>query len=190
MENISGSLSVKSGLNIGCGSDVRADFVNLDKVKLPGVDVVWDITQFPYPFEDNRFSSVIMINVLEHLPDTIKVLEEIHRICKPNASITIRVPYWNSLEQSTDPTHVRVFNERSLDYFDPSRYSCQRRPYYSTARFTIRSVMVWIFVGNRYFRIRNHVICKAILSLSHYISNITRLIEFDLEAIKLQSQGS
>ena len=184
MENNPSNLSEKSGLNIGCGSDVRTDFVNLDKVPLPGVDVVWDITQFPYPFEDNRFSSVIMINVLEHLPDPIKVLEEICRICKPTASVVIRVPYWNSIEQSTDPTHIQFFNERSLDYFDPSKALCQQRPYYSTARLTIRSVMVWIFIGRRYFRIKNHVICRTILGLSHYVSNITRLVEFNLEVIK------
>lgn len=184
MENILSSLSTKSGLNIGCGSDARAEYVNLDKVQLPGVDVVWDITRFPYPFDDNRFSSVLMINVLEHLPDPIKVLEEICRICEPGASVVIRVPYWNSIEQSTDPTHIKFFTERSFNYFDPSRSSCQRRPYYSTARFTIRSVMVWIFIGGRYFRIRSSLICRVILGISHYISNITRLIEFDLEVIK------
>ena len=184
MENIVDNLSEKSSLNIGCGSDIRPDFVNLDIADLPGVDVVWDITQTPYPFEDNRFSSIIMINVLEHLPDTIKILEELHRICKPNASIVIRVPYWNSMEQATDPTHVRFFNEHSLDYFDPSKSFCQRRPYYSTARFSIRAVMVWIFLGRRYFKMRNEFVCKTILMLSHYISNVTRLLEFELEVIK------
>jgi SAM-dependent methyltransferase len=184
VENGLDNLAEKSGLNIGCGSDVRPDFVNLDVVQLPGVDVVWDVAQFPYPFVDDRFSSVLMINVLEHLPNTIQVLEEVWRISEAGAAVTVRVPYWNSLEQSTDPTHVRSFNERSFDYFDPSKALCRRRPYYSTARFTVRSVMAWIFIVKRYFILRNPFVSRAVFGLSHYLSNITRLIEFELEVLK------
>ena len=171
------------GLNIGCGNDVRSNYINLDKVILPGVDIVWDANQYPYPLEDECITRVLMINVLEHIPNTIGMIEELYRICKPGALINIRVPYWNSLEQSTDPTHVRTFNELSFDYFDPSKDLCIRRPYYSKARFKIQSKGLWIFIY-RYIYIRNAVVSKLLFGISHHISNIVRLLEFDLTVMK------
>lgn len=173
-----------NGLNIGCGSDIRNGYVNLDIIPLPGVDVVWDIKNFPYPFPDNRFSSILLINVLEHLPDTISTLEELYRLSTNKGKLMIRVPYWNSLEQSTDPTHVKIFNERSLDYFDPSKPLCKRRPYYSNARFSIDSVGVWLSVFGKYILIHDSLVSKILLEISHYISNVVKLIEFTLEPIK------
>ena len=171
-------------LNLGCGSDIRDGFVNVDIVSLSGVNVICDIKKYPYPFPDNSFPSILLINVLEHLPDTISTLEELYRISQDGGKLTIRIPYWNSLEQSTDPTHISFFNERSFDYFDPSKPLCLRRPYYSKARFGIRSLGVWIHLNDRYILIHNSLICRILLGISHYLSNIVRLIEFDLEAIK------
>ena len=174
----------KTGLNVGCGSDIRHNYINLDKVPLPGVDVAWDVMRFPYPFEDDRFDSILLINVLEHIPDTIRTMEELFRISKPGAVTTIRVPCWNSIEQATDPTHVRSFSERSMDYFDPDKPLGSRRAYYSTARFTVKSVGAWINIGGRDLLIRNRFFCRVLFFLSHYISNIVHLLEYDLLALK------
>jgi hypothetical protein len=38
-----GQLPAQKRLNLGCGRDVRPNWVNLDRVSLPGVDVVHDI---------------------------------------------------------------------------------------------------------------------------------------------------
>lgn len=171
-------------LNIGCGTDIRDGYVNTDIVLLPGVDIAFDNNNFPYPFPDEIFSEILLINVLEHLPDTIGTIEELYRISKNAGELIIRVPYWNSLEMSTDPTHKSFFNEKSFDYFDPSKQLCIRRPYYSNARFKIRSLGVWIYLNGRYILIKHDVVCKMLLGVSHYLSNIVRLIEFTLEPLK------
>jgi SAM-dependent methyltransferase len=176
-----------TGLNIGCGTDIRPGYINLDRVALPGVDVVWDITKFPYPFENDYFTTILLINVLEHIPDTIKVMEELYRLCKPGATLTIRVPYWNSTQQHTDITHVRSFSEFSMDYFDPERPLGKRRTYYSTARFAVKAVSVWVCFPHRCYLIRNRLLCKLLLKIAHYLSNIASLIEFDLIALKPQT---
>jgi SAM-dependent methyltransferase len=173
-----------TGLNLGCGTDIRPGFINLDKFALPGVDIVYDIALFPYPFSSNAFSTILLINVLEHLPDTIKVMEELHRICKHGALLTIRVPYWSSILNATDITHIRTFSEYSMDFFDPEKTLGKRRSYYSTARFTVLAVDVWLCIANRYFNIKNRYVCKFLLGISHYISNIVYLIEYELLALK------
>ena len=69
-------------LNIGCGKDIKKDYINLDKAKAPGVDVIHDIDQYPWPFEDNYFDEVYGRDVIEHVKDLFKAMMEIKRICK------------------------------------------------------------------------------------------------------------
>ena len=124
-------------LNLGCGNEILESYVNADIVPLEGVDVICDLSRFPWPFQDGEFDEVRGKDVLEHLPDTIKVMEEIHRITKVGGKVFLSVPYWNCWEAVTDPTHIRQFNELTFEFFDPASSRCQRRPYYSTARFSI-----------------------------------------------------
>lgn len=85
---------MREKLNLGCGDKIFPEYINVDICPLDGVDVVCDLSQ-KFPFRDDVFSHIEMINVLEHLPDTIKAMEELHRISKHNCTIYIRVPYWN-----------------------------------------------------------------------------------------------
>lgn len=104
-------------LNMGCGKDVRQGYVNLDMTKFPGVDVVHDLDSFPYPFKANTFDYVLCDNVLEHLDNIPKVMQELHRICKNGAKIRIMVPYYNSKGATNDVTHRHFFNYDSFQPF-------------------------------------------------------------------------
>jgi predicted SAM-dependent methyltransferase len=54
-------------LNVGCGLNIKKDWINLDLHKLEGVDVVHDIEKIPWPFEDNYFDEIECFHVLEHV---------------------------------------------------------------------------------------------------------------------------
>jgi SAM-dependent methyltransferase len=127
-------------LHIGAGHKILPGWVNHDLVALPGINSVHDLRVFPWPWPDGSFDEVIAKDVLEHLPELIPTMEELYRICKPGAKIHISVPYWNSFEAVTDPTHVRQFNEFTFEFFDPTKQRCIRRPYYSSARFQIEKL--------------------------------------------------
>ncbi len=122
-------------LNVGCGVDIKPGYVNADRVALRGVDVVCDFTHRPFPFRENSFDEIYMSHILEHLPDTIKTMEEVHRIAKPGSTVVVKVPHYKSSNAFKDPTHVRFFHEETFDYFgkDP-------RSYYTHARFEVVSV--------------------------------------------------
>ena len=83
-------------LNLGCGSDIKEGFINLDFQKFDGVDLTHDLNKIPYPFKDSSFSEINMRNILEHLNDSYAIMKEIYRISKPNALIKIRTPHFSS----------------------------------------------------------------------------------------------
>ncbi|MBI2672928.1 methyltransferase domain-containing protein, partial [Candidatus Woesearchaeota archaeon] len=107
-------------LNLGCGQDIKESkegWVNADKLKLKGVDVCFDFNKTPWPFTGNMFEEIYTSHVLEHLDNLPEAMKEIHRICKPNAKITIRVPHFSCGVSYWDPTHKRTFSYFTFDYF-------------------------------------------------------------------------
>jgi SAM-dependent methyltransferase len=176
-------VEISTKLNLGCGRDIRTGFVNLDSVELRGVDCVHDLNSFPYPFQDNTFEEVVAINILEHLDDTVKVMEEIWRICRHNAKLILRVPFWNSIDSITDPTHKKLFNQHSFEFFDPTTKRGKNRIYYSKARFKIRKTHYFIFLF-RFLKIKNKPFRSLLNCMSYFFCNIIRLIEYELIVLK------
>ena len=182
-------------LQLGCGNDPKQGWINHDLMPLLDVDVVHDLKDRPWPWADNTIDEIWAKDVLEHLPDTLGTMEELYRITKPGASVYIAVPYWNSWEAVTDPTHVRQFNEFTFNFFDPTKSQCQERPYYSKARFIIDRLgfgvqltpylhtetrLFWKFPGGIFpwkYTIFFHPVPKWILGFlgSHFSNIITGL---------------
>lgn len=104
-------------LNLGCGEDIRKGYVNLDFDKHSGVDVIWNIEKFPWPFKDSEFDSVYASHLLEHVNDLVKTMTEIKRICKNDAIISIRLPHFSCGVSYRDPTHKRFISYHTFDYF-------------------------------------------------------------------------
>lgn len=128
-------------LYFGCGHHRIDGFSGVDRIKTDQTDVIHDMTQFPYPFDTDSAEEILLYNILEHLPNLLPVMEELWRICRPDAILRISVPYYNSPGASQDPTHVRFFTECTFDYFtsDPDR-KLSKYNYYSKARFRIQEI--------------------------------------------------
>jgi hypothetical protein len=112
-------------LNLGCGRSPRAGWVNLDIAPLPGVDVVADLDRCrtqPLPFPDDSASEFHLAHVLEHIGDTLGLMQELHRIAVPGARCTIRCPYGSSDDAYEDPTHRHRFFMNSFQFFGQPSY--------------------------------------------------------------------
>ena len=188
MNTFSGTTPAR--LHLGCGTAIKAGWVNHDMVQLPGVDVVHDLREFPWPFADGQFDELYMKDVLEHLPDTIRTMDELYRITRPGAKVYISVPYWNSNTATGDPTHLRFFNEYSFQFFDPDAWQCRERPYYARARFYVRRLGVGIttfeIIGpipklTRDFVVFSPILKKILLVLSSFFCNIVSGLDVHLE---------
>jgi len=103
-------------LNLGCGQDIRNGYINLDKSKIKGVNVVHDADKYPWPFPNNYFDEVYARDSIEHVKDLFKAMREIHRISKHNAVVRLIVPYWHS-SGAFYPNHHYFFNTDSMKFF-------------------------------------------------------------------------
>ena len=112
-------------LNLGCGRSPLPGWVNVDIAPLPGIDVVADLDNcraHPLPFADGSASRMQMLHVLEHIKDTLALMQELHRIAEPGARLLIRSPYGSSDDAYEDPTHVQRFYMNSFSYFAQPTY--------------------------------------------------------------------
>lgn len=75
------------------------------------------------PFKDDSIEEIVAEHVLEHIYNFIPVMHEFWKICKKNAKIIIKVPFYSSWGQFNDPTHVRFFSPFTFDYFKRGAYS-------------------------------------------------------------------
>jgi SAM-dependent methyltransferase len=116
-------------LNLGCGTDVRDGWVNLDIAPLPGVDVVHDINVLPLPFPDGEFDMILCNDILEHV-DLVPVLKECHRILAPGGKMRIEVPHFTSNNNYVDPTHRNRFSVKTFRFFARDTFEGQRRGSY------------------------------------------------------------
>jgi len=96
--------------------------VGIDHSDLPSVDIKHDLNFFPWPLEESSFKEIHCYHFLEHVPDVIKVMEEIYRVAENGAKVYIRSPHAScSKSLWSDPTHFRGFTVRTfLDYFSKS----------------------------------------------------------------------
>ncbi len=166
-------------LHIGCGRDSIPGYDGVDIVAGPNVKYVVDLERVPWPFGSDSVEDILMYNVLEHLSDTVKTLDEVHRVLLPGGTVTIKVPYYGSYGAATDPTHKRFFSEDTMNYFtedgltEHSKYN-----YYGKSRFRIRS---------RFLAQRNALLRrlpeKIQLFCGHHLQTISD-ITWVLEAVK------
>ena len=106
-------------LNLGCGEKRLPGYINVDKYGSP--DIKHDLESFPWPWETNSVSNILLIHVLEHLGKDVEtyfgIFKEMYRICNNGAKIKIIVPHFRHQFFYDDPTHVRVVTPLGLNLF-------------------------------------------------------------------------
>jgi SAM-dependent methyltransferase len=103
-------------LNLGCGSNIQKGWINLDKSKIRGVDIAHDLDKYPWPFPSSYFEEIYSSDVIEHLDDLFRAMQEIHRISENGAKVRLIVPYWHS-SAAFYPNHNYFFNIDSMKFF-------------------------------------------------------------------------
>lgn len=112
-------------LDLGCGSvplfecyrpyvteNICVDWYNTRDWN-PHLDCALDLG-VPLPFQDNQFRTIILSDVLEHLPEPFRLWDEMARVLEPKGHILMNVPflYW--------------IHEAPYDYYRYTEYALRR----------------------------------------------------------------
>ena len=73
-------------LDVGCGANKYEGAIGLDNNPRTAADVIHDLGEIPYPFPDDEFDLIVSSHVVEHVPDVMAFVGELHRIAKPGAN--------------------------------------------------------------------------------------------------------
>lgn len=134
-------------IDLGCGDlpfkklveEVVDQYDTLDiKKRVEGVKFIGDIQNLN-EFNDNTYDSAMCLEVLEHIPEPSKALNEIYRILKPGGSFVCSVP------------HLSRLHEEPHDYY---RYTKHGLKYmFTKAGFSVKSITpvggLFSFVGHQ-----------------------------------------
>jgi SAM-dependent methyltransferase len=110
-------ISKSKTLCLGSGNKRRENAVNVDIVNSTGPDICHNLNQLPWPLPNDWFEECHAYDVVEHLEDIVKTMEEIHRVCRNGAVVKITVPHFSCANAIRDSTHRHYFSALSLRYF-------------------------------------------------------------------------
>ena len=72
------------------GIDIAPEAVN--EAQERGMEAVAGDAGGPLPWKDRYFNSIVCLEVIEHLPDPLAALKEIHRVLKPGGHLVLTTP--------------------------------------------------------------------------------------------------
>ena len=97
------------------------------KKRNPNIDFVESSAEETYPFTNNKFDTLFMTDVIEHLVDIEKTISECNRVLKRGGNFVIITPVFNLLKKLIIATffwdkffypnnpHIRFFTKNTLD---------------------------------------------------------------------------
>ncbi len=110
-------------LDIGGGGNPQPGFVNMDMRPLPTVHIVHNVTDFPWPLEDESVLCAVASHLVEHIAPHnfgfVNFMNEVWRVLKVGGEFAIATPHGYSPGYLQDPTHCNPCNEATWAYFDP-----------------------------------------------------------------------
>lgn len=162
-------------LDIGAGrGDFSEIFINqryfaMDIYPYPEIDLVCDLSNIK-PFIPNSIDVILLMNVLEHLPEAASTLKSLELLLRPGGIILVSVPFLVKIHQSPYDfaryTHFfleKIGSEAGLaidlleGYFDPAFLVSESERYirfWSLPRYSFfkRRFIMLALIGLRFFQ--------------------------------------
>jgi SAM-dependent methyltransferase len=101
-------------LDLGCGAQKQYPAnLGVDLLAAAQVDLVADLSR-PLPFADSCADRVFLVHILEHLVDFLPLIDEVHRVLRPDGVAFVLAPWWRYVNAVADPTHVRLLDVQTI----------------------------------------------------------------------------
>lgn len=126
-------------LDIACGQRKAKGWKGID---IAGdADIIHDLFTFPWPVKDGAVTEARISHFVEHIPHHRSgwdrdgwwlFWDEVHRITRPGATVTVIHPYLKSERAFWDPTHERFIPATTWYYTDAAWRKAQGLDHYPT----------------------------------------------------------
>lgn len=138
-------------LNLGCGDDLKPRMINADILRIRGMTIRCDARYLP--FRDKSISFIYMYEMLEHVNDFMRVIDECYRVLRWGAWVTVSFPHIYALRvylrwffkhvMSSSPEHIHVFRtEEMRNAFH--RFTLIEQWYDTTRWHTLPNIERWL----------------------------------------------
>lgn len=134
---------LKSGnkvvIELGCGPNKKEGRIGIDRLDLPGVDIIADINQgFPY-LTDHCVDEIHSKSLFEHIEDLGGFMREILRVLKKGGKNHLFVPHFSNPYYYSDYTHTKFMGLYTFYYFVDEKSQLRRKvpSFYSDVRIKI-----------------------------------------------------
>ena len=126
-------------VELGCGTRKKPGRINIDKIDLPGVDIITDLEDGLRFLPDSSVDELHCNNVMEHINNFEQLLGEIVRILKSSGKAYIFVPHFSNPYYYSDYTHKRFFGLYTFYYFVEEELQLKRKVpvFYTNTRIKI-----------------------------------------------------
>ena len=111
-------------LNLGCADRAIEGFLSVDIV--PPADVIVDLRDFMWPWDNSSVECVVAHDIFEHLPDKRHTMNELWRVLKPGGRADICVPTAPGVGAWQDQTHASVWTAGDFEYYEKGNYARER----------------------------------------------------------------
>ncbi len=154
--------------------------IGLDIAECEDVDIIHDLTVFPYPIEDNSIDAIFSSHFVEHLDgiERMKFMDECYRILKVGGKMRLLHPYYKSVRAVQDPTHKwPPIAENSYFYWDKNWRELNKLDHYPiTCDFEFSIFYLWQdgTVANKNEETRNFFIDKYWNVVADMIVDLTK----------------
>ena len=106
-------------VDLGCGLSKPEGFIGIDRIAMPGVDLIGDLDG-TLPLECDSVDLLYASHSLEHARDIMHTMREVYRVCKHGAQVCIVAPYYEQKLNVANPYHLNVFNEHTPRFWTTS----------------------------------------------------------------------
>jgi hypothetical protein len=120
-------------IDIGCGKNKKKDFIGWDKSPKSSADLIIDVRNTPWPLGDKSVDEAFTAHFFEHLTgeERMVFMNELYRVMKEGAKVTIITPFYSSTRSIQDPTHAwPPLCEASYLYFNKEWRETQKLDHY------------------------------------------------------------
>ncbi len=105
-------------LDIGCGWKKVEGAVSVDLRTQTGPSVCADMDAdgeaLHFPFREDAFDEVHILQTIDHFRNIVPVMEEVHRVARQGAKVVITVAHVSSIYSWSDPVHHLHLTSRSF----------------------------------------------------------------------------